>query len=45
MIGMVSRETHRHDMVAGFTTEDAEFMLEGDDIELTCIQEVGSSCR
>jgi hypothetical protein len=31
----------RHDVLAGFTTKDAEFMLEGDDIELTCIQEVG----
>ncbi len=28
-------------MVAGFTTENAEFMLEGNDIELACIQDVG----
>lgn len=28
-------------MVAGFTPENAEFMLEGNDIELACIQDVG----
>jgi hypothetical protein len=31
----------RHDVVAGFTTENAEFMLEGNDFELARIQEVG----
>ena len=41
----------RHDVAAGFAAEDAEFMLERDDVELTCVQEVGrthsslSSCH
>ena len=31
----------RHDVAARFAAEDAEFVLERDDFELTCIQEVG----
>ena len=31
----------RHDVVAGFTAENTEFMLEGNDFELAGVQEVG----
>ena len=31
----------RQDIVTGFATEDAEFMLQADDVELSAIEEVG----
>ena len=37
----VQPREQRHDMGAGFTTENAEFMLEGNGFELASIQDVG----